>query len=180
MHIFIVYFVFFTFPLLIYAQTAVESNTSVFETTWFWPLIGLFIGIALSVPIIIILIIIFCSGKKELDDSDESSISSSSSSPPTSVLRQLQRNRSRHPFSHYVESYPTPPPPYASDETTSVTSSLPPPYESVPTNIDPTTTITTATVIDVEPTESIEYESTSTNISLSPESSISSIQTFAV
>ncbi|CAF2123156.1 unnamed protein product [Rotaria magnacalcarata] len=185
MHVSMVYFLFLTFPLLIYAQTTVESDTSVIKTTWFWPLISLLIGIALCVPIAIILIIIFCSGKKALDDSDESSISSSSSSPPTSVLSHVRRNRSRHPLSHYVEGYPTPPPPYASDESTFVASSRPPPYESVSTNVDPTTTTTTttattATVIDVEPTESINYESTSTDISLSPESSISSIQTFPV
>ncbi|CAF3420528.1 unnamed protein product [Rotaria sp. Silwood1] len=179
----------FIFPILSNAQT-VESNSSLINAPWFWPLLTLCLALLLSVPCTLIIIIIFCHKKKQLNDSDESSIgsnsSSSSSSPSpssTPVQQRSRRDRSRFQPSHYIGSFPSPPPPYSTNEhpqDVSVTSSLPPPYESFVTENEsiPTATNPTATIINVEPIESIGNQSA--NLNVSSISSNSSIQTCEV
>ncbi|CAF0727375.1 unnamed protein product [Rotaria sordida] len=179
MNYFVLFFVFFIFPILNNAQT-VESNNSLINTPWFWPFLILCLGLLFTIPCTLIMIVIMYHKKKQLNDSNESSISSNSS--PTPIQQRPRRYHSRFQPSHYVGGVSSPPPPYTINEHLSVTPSLPPSYEScvienesIPITTNPTTT---ETIINVEPIESISNQST--NLNLSSISTNSSIQTFQV
>jgi hypothetical protein len=149
-----------------------DSNTSVTQTTWFWPLLSICLALLLSVPCTLIAVVIFYYKKKRCDDSDESSIgsnpSSASSSSSTPVQQRPIHHHSHPPQrSHYAGGFRSPPPPYTTNEQPSdlfITSSLPPPYDSHLTEDHPgsVTTNPTATIINVEPAESNEEQSTNT------------------
>ncbi|CAF2434738.1 unnamed protein product [Rotaria sp. Silwood2] len=182
MNYFVLFLLLFIFPILNHAQTA-ESNNSVVNAPWFWPLLVLCIVLLLSVPCTLIIIIIFCHKKKQSSDSDESSISSNSSSSSTPVQQRSRRNHSHFHSSPYVGDFSSPPPPYPTNENpqnVSITSSLPPPYEShvIENESIPVTTNPTTTIINVESTESIVNQSK--NLNVSSTSTNSSIQTFEV
>jgi hypothetical protein len=110
-----------------YIYIEVEFNSSVTQTPWFWPLIGVCLALLVSIPCSLITIVMFCHNKNQSDDSRQSSMSSDSSTP----VQRRHYPRSRR--SYYAGAFRSPPPPYTTSEQPEnvfVSSSFPPPYES--------------------------------------------------
>jgi hypothetical protein len=136
---FLLIVIFFIFFILTNAQTGriyhsyihiyssiyiTESDTSVTNTSWFWPLLGICLALILSIPsALIIVIFIYYNKHKSNNDSDESSTRSNSS------ISERQDRNPRH-----VPGCPSPPPSYTNttyDQPANVfmIPSPPPPYE---------------------------------------------------
>jgi hypothetical protein len=142
----------------------------------------------------LIAVVIFCCNKKHLDDSDESSASSNSVSSSSSSSSPVHHRRTHHHArpqrSHFAGGFRSPPPPYTTNEQPEnlfITPSLPPPYESHSTANDSrsATGNPTTTIVNVEPTESIQNQSSDnprvgTPLDLSTTLTNQSIQTFQV
>ncbi len=150
------------------------------------------LALLLSVPCTLITIVLFCHKKKQSDDSSIDSNSSSSSSSSTPVQQRHihhHHHHSRIQRSHYAGTFCSPPPPYTTSnqpENVFVTPSLPPPYESHIIENNSRTPISNpqTTVINVEPLETSENQSSTNNpcvettLNISSTLTSPSIQTF--
>lgn len=133
-----------------------DSNSSVTQASWFWPVLVVSFGIALSVPIIIITVVLFCMSSDDLNDSEESAINANSSS--TSSEQHLSGSE----VVYYVEGFPSPPPPYQLDGRPLCIAFPPPPYESASESGH---SRTLSTIINMESSQPIANQSTETNVS---------------
>lgn len=120
-----------------------------------------------------ITIIIFCYHKHKLHNDSSTDLSSSTSSDSSAHTPHHHSHSHHHHHhhrhghspqrSHYAGAYRSPPPPYFTGEQPEnlfVSPSLPPPYESDAIVNETRTQIPTITVINVEPAESSETQST--------------------